>query len=102
GFAGHLTNLPLASLQGAAIDGAEPAIRLSAVNANTSFFILSSLGTGSAEHRRVDRLSASHRRYKHPLSEWAVLAASRSWTPRACGQSIFEMEPMMPLAAPSS
>src|SRR5438128_1711748 len=36
---GHLMNLPLASLHGAASDGAEPATRLSAVNANTNFFM---------------------------------------------------------------
>src|SRR4051812_24782449 len=47
GLAGHFTNLPLASLHGAANDGAELASRLIAVIAKMSFFILSSsLGTG--------------------------------------------------------
>src|SRR5206468_9851907 len=59
GLVGHFMNLPLASLQGAASDGAEPANRLSAVNAKTNFFMLSSLGTGKGEHRPMVRPCAS-------------------------------------------
>ena len=49
GLVGHLTNLPLASLHGAAKDGADPARRLNADNASTSFFMTSSLQLGASE-----------------------------------------------------
>ena len=70
---GHLTNLPLASLHGAASDGAEPASRLSAANANTIVFILSSLGTW--EPRKNKRGDPDCRCPQHYNGEWPVAAS---------------------------
>src|SRR4029079_11842881 len=66
-FFRHLTNLPCLSLHGEASDGAEPASRLSAASAKTSFFMILSLGTGSGHHRRCARHSA--RRHSEHLRD---------------------------------
>src|SRR4051812_30691350 len=64
GLTGHLTNLPFLSRQADASDGAEPANRLSADKASTILFILSSLGTGSADDRRARRNGKCRGDYK--------------------------------------